>query len=291
MGVRKLEFDSRQDWLKKRKTFLGGSEITAILGIDDYRTPMDVWEIKTGRRMPDADNKHTLAGRFLEDGIARYWEHETGNRIIKASGVEHTYIHPEHTFLGGSPDRRYFVGGSKDLSDRRVWEGKTTMKKIDHDDIPLSWWFQPNYYCGLLGYKKFTIAWFEFFTKELKWVEFDFNQEIYDDSITAMVDFWNDHIIEDNQPDPINTNDYKKLYPESQEGKLIVATDEVMDTYSEHITLRRQIKEIQKLESGYKDNIKMLMKDAEKMVSPEMSTLYSYKTDKRGYRKLMIKEI
>ena len=42
---------SRIDWLKQRQSGIGGSEIAAIVGLNQYTTPMQVWESKVN---PDA---------------------------------------------------------------------------------------------------------------------------------------------------------------------------------------------------------------------------------------------
>ena len=37
---------ARIDWLKGRQAGIGGSEIAAIVGLNQYTTPMQVWESK-----------------------------------------------------------------------------------------------------------------------------------------------------------------------------------------------------------------------------------------------------
>jgi len=177
---RLVKYTSRDEWLKGRSSYIGGSELATIMGLNKYQSPYQLWLLKTGREQPMSDNKQTLSGRFLEDGIARYWEHETGNKIIEASANDNVYIHNLYDFLRGTPDRRFFWGEDRSLNNRAVLEVKTTMKIIDHNDIPMGWFIQPNYYTGLIGYNKFVIVWFEFMTKELKWQEYDFDQELFD---------------------------------------------------------------------------------------------------------------
>lgn len=42
--------DSREDWLKARGQRVGGSEATAVLGLNPYMSNTDLWRIKTGQR-------------------------------------------------------------------------------------------------------------------------------------------------------------------------------------------------------------------------------------------------
>ena len=51
-------YDGREQWLKGRKKFIGGSEAAAIVGLNPYMTNIDLWRIKTGRDTPeDIGNK------------------------------------------------------------------------------------------------------------------------------------------------------------------------------------------------------------------------------------------
>ena len=48
--VQMLQLKSREEWLEKRTSFIGGSDASAIVGLNPYMTNVDLWEIKTGRR-------------------------------------------------------------------------------------------------------------------------------------------------------------------------------------------------------------------------------------------------
>ncbi len=40
--------DNKEEWLKERKTYIGGSDLGAILGINNFRTELDVYFEKRG---------------------------------------------------------------------------------------------------------------------------------------------------------------------------------------------------------------------------------------------------
>lgn len=48
--VQMLKLKSREEWLEKRTSYIGGSDASAIVGLNPYMTNVDLWEIKTGRR-------------------------------------------------------------------------------------------------------------------------------------------------------------------------------------------------------------------------------------------------
>lgn len=43
-------FQSKEEWLHHRTSYIGGSDASAIVGLNPYMTNVDLWEIKTGRR-------------------------------------------------------------------------------------------------------------------------------------------------------------------------------------------------------------------------------------------------
>ena len=44
--------NSREEWLKNRMNGLGGSEISAVIGLNPYLDNVTLWEYKTGRKQP-----------------------------------------------------------------------------------------------------------------------------------------------------------------------------------------------------------------------------------------------
>ena len=51
--IEMLQLNSREEWLEKRKSYIGGSEASAIVGMNPYMTNVELWEYKTGRRKPE----------------------------------------------------------------------------------------------------------------------------------------------------------------------------------------------------------------------------------------------
>ena len=45
--------DSREEWLQHRSNYIGGSDASAILGMNPYRTNIELWQIKTGQLVPE----------------------------------------------------------------------------------------------------------------------------------------------------------------------------------------------------------------------------------------------
>lgn len=72
---------TREEWLAERKTGIGGSDAAAVLGISPWRTPVDVWLDKTGRKQPGEETEAMRIGAELEDFVARRYVERTGRQV------------------------------------------------------------------------------------------------------------------------------------------------------------------------------------------------------------------
>ena len=53
-----LTFPTRDEWLKARKNYIGGSDSSAVIGMNPYKSNTDLWAEKTGQVQPeDISNK------------------------------------------------------------------------------------------------------------------------------------------------------------------------------------------------------------------------------------------
>lgn len=73
MAVTMTTLKCRSDWMKHRQRYIGGSEAAAIVGLNPYMSNQDLWEIKTGIRVPEDISKKdyvkygTKAEKHLRD--------------------------------------------------------------------------------------------------------------------------------------------------------------------------------------------------------------------------------
>ena len=150
------QFKTRDEWLKGRADLhgIGGSDASAAIGMNPWRTNQDLWQIKTRRKKaPDiSDNERVHYGQEAEQYIRRLYQ------LKHAHDMDVQYIpdvilqNNEHPEMLYSPD-----GLLIDQDGRRgIWECKTTtiMKSIDKE----KWWdkaekqkiLPDNYYIQVL---------------------------------------------------------------------------------------------------------------------------------------------
>ena len=76
---------SREEWLKLRRSGIGGSDAGAICGLNPYSSPMSVYRDKTCEELSDIDNEAMRQGRDLEDYVARRFMEDTGLKVRRSN--------------------------------------------------------------------------------------------------------------------------------------------------------------------------------------------------------------
>lgn len=173
MAVEMMQLCSREEWLQARAGRIGGSDASAILGMNPYRTNIELWQIKTGQLVPEdiSDKPYVKYGTEAEQYL---------RELFKLDFPEYQVCYEENNmFLN---DKYPFGHASLDgwLIDQNgrlgVWECKTTnilqsmqKEKWDHR-IP------DNYYIQILHYLLITEFDFAILKAQLK---SEFGGEIY----------------------------------------------------------------------------------------------------------------
>lgn len=99
---------SRADWLEVRRTGIGGSDAAAAVGLNPYKSQLELWLEKTGRDadLPKPDPNDTGAptywGTLLEPIVAAAYTQQTGHRVRKVNAV---LRHPTVPFMLANLDR------------------------------------------------------------------------------------------------------------------------------------------------------------------------------------------
>lgn len=53
MAVKMIQLKDREEWLEHRKQFIGGSDASAIIGVNGWKSNVQLWEEKTGLVIPE----------------------------------------------------------------------------------------------------------------------------------------------------------------------------------------------------------------------------------------------
>lgn len=224
----------------ERRKYLGCSELGAVLGLDKWRTPLDVYNDKHGLVPAFEGNQHTLRGQRLEHIAADLFAEMTGRKLRRLS---RDLIHPEYNFIRGHIDR--LVEGENIAAEIKV-VSLASYRKLQREGLPESYVLQLQGYIGLGGYKSgiFII----FCPDQFDLISFDlaFDETIYNAAIEAAAKFWNNHILTGISPEVDAERSFQQV--ETGGGTVTKRDDEAFASkamaLSEAISLKRDAEEL-----------------------------------------------
>ncbi len=153
---RVYDFENEAAWKKGRLRGIGGSDASAIVGDNPYKTNIDLFEEKTGRRIPEdiSEKPYVIYGHAAEPLIRELFKLDHPEYHVE----HHEYRilqSVEHPFLQASLD-----GELTDKQGRRgVLEVKTTnilqsmQREKWNDQIPQNYYIQILHYLLVTGYE------------------------------------------------------------------------------------------------------------------------------------------
>ena len=147
------EYDNEDDWHKLREKRIGGSDIGAILGVNPYKSIIDVYIDKT-EGSTFKGNAATHWGHMLEGTVIKEFANRHGELIV----YQAPYSIVDNFFIANLDS----VLKDKETGDYGVLEIKTTSvwnkKDWEDDVIPQYYYAQVQHYLMLTGYKFAYIA-------------------------------------------------------------------------------------------------------------------------------------
>ncbi len=114
---------SREQWLAVRKDGIGSSDAAAAVGLNPYKSQLELWMEKTGRdaALPKVDPRDETSpmywGTLLEPIVAAHYTRRTGNKVRRINAV---LQHPAEPWMLANLDRE--VVGAPDV---QILECKT----------------------------------------------------------------------------------------------------------------------------------------------------------------------
>jgi len=235
-----------QEALERRRGFIGGTDVAAIMGISKYKTPYDIFYDKNvGRR--NYDNKFMLAGRMLEPAVANMFIHVNGGNLIQPNNP---YIHKDWEHQGASIDFLY-----EQDNKIHVLEVKTSRHSFK-DLVPTEYVCQCQHYMDVLDIDTcFLVVLVAGLDLEIYPLQRD--KDFIDIKNSIVNNFWNEHIIKNVPPPPKNSYDLETYFDIKQ--SFVELTD--INLIKEIKSLRKTIKELTEQEDAIKEKLKMTIND------------------------------
>lgn len=259
-----------KQWKQDRKKGIGGSDISAILGLNPYKTAYDVWLDKTGQVEEGFENENTVAGHILEDAVAKMAEHKFNIKVEESTTGNELYVHPRHKIIRGTPDR-FYLDLTHDNLNHGIMEIKTTQKPIkSKEDIPMMWVLQLVWYMGIYNElredKDQMLYGALAYIHSGRFLDFGYEPYLFNEEMQNLFNymleqaekFWNDYVLTNTPPPAQTSEDIIKVFGKPEQ-KMKDATKELLNDYNELKAMKAQQKELEEKIAGYEESIKMFI--------------------------------
>ena len=153
--VEKIILNSRSEWLEKRAGRIGGSDASCIVGMNPYKSNVELWEEKTGKRQADdiSDKPYVKYGTEAEEHLRALFALDFPQ--FKVSYEENNmWINSDYPFAHASMD-----GWLEDENGRKgILEIKTSnilqsmQKEKWNHRIPDNYYLQVLHYLMVTGF-------------------------------------------------------------------------------------------------------------------------------------------
>jgi len=208
-------YNTKENWLKSRGKGIGGSEASAVIGKNPYKSNMELWEEKVGIRKPeDIDNKpYIIYGNQAEELLSKLFALDYPEYELTHNTNYAVHYNDKYPFIYCTRDNDlvHKATGKKGALEIKTTEILNSMHKEKWDDqVP------ENYYIQLLQYFA-TDSELEFVWLKAQ-IKYDFGdgniklttkhyyftreqcQEDIDYLISKEIEFWQKNVIEKVRP-------------------------------------------------------------------------------------------
>ncbi len=186
---------SREEWLRLRKTGIGGSDAGAVCGLNPFSSPLNVFYDKTMDVMEENDSEAVRIGCDLEDYVAKRFTEATGLKVRRSN---YMYRSKEHPFMIADVDR-LVAGENAGLECKTV--SPYNADKWKNGDIPLHYIMQCYHYMSVFGIRTWYIA-AVILGQEFTWRKLSWDDSLINGLVAAEEDFWKRYVSAKIMPPP-----------------------------------------------------------------------------------------
>jgi len=268
----------RQQWLNQRKTGIGGSDAAVVLGLSQWKTPLQLWQEKTGQiALPDIDSPAMYWGRTLESVIREHYQKETGTTVAQPEMLRH----PKHQWMIANVDG---ITGDGKVLEIKTARSANGWGEVGTNEIPEAYQLQVQHYMAVMECAAADIA-VLIGGSDFRIYHLQADSELQNNLIEAEAAFW--HMVQTKTPPaPTSLAEIQALARSKQNQNRVEANLEISQAWQELIQLRHEIKNAQDKEERYKLQIAQYLfnADADTLVNGNQQILATHKAIKGAIR-------
>lgn len=152
MAIKKLPRPDRAQWLALRRSYIGGSDAAAVVGLNPYISAYSLWCEKKGITPDFAGNLATAVGEYLEEFIAKRFEEETGKKVRRNNFC---IFNEDYPWAMADIDRE-LVGEDAGLECKST--SALNLKQYKGGSFPAKFYVQCVHYLAVTGKQRWYLA-------------------------------------------------------------------------------------------------------------------------------------
>ena len=247
-----------EEWLEHRRKRIGGSDASAIIGMNKYSSPYTVWADKLGKIPPKGDNEAMRLGRDLEDYVAKRFTEATGKKVRRENNI---LINPDIPFAHANVDRMI-------VGEDAGFEAKTTsilnLKSFKGGEYPENYYVQCVHYLMVTGCKRWYLG-VLVLGVEFKWFVIERDEGEIEALRKSEEDFW--EYVKSGNPPMVDGSDstsdtLRTIYPESNGDTVSLMAYE--NDLQQYMTFSSLLDDVKKQREEVANRIKAFMGEASK---------------------------
>ena len=252
--------DEHQKWLLTRQKGIGGSDAGIIMGDNKYKTPFELWQLKTFKTpLETVENSACRWGHILESVVADEYAKMTKSTISEMQTINCS----DMPFISANVDRISEKGNKIKILECKTARMNTSAGETDingnelmlwgkgnaYDDngeaviidnqVPVSYWWQVQHYMLVTGIDETDIA-VLLSTSDFRIFTIKADKEAQDALKEKICKFW-EGVLTEIAP-PFKVADVKKIKPKEQALEIDLNTLEKFKKLKE---LKAKIKEME----------------------------------------------
>lgn len=171
------------EWIKRRKHSIGGSDAAAVIGLNAYVSQYALWAEKTGKVPGFEGNLATEVGAFLEEFVAKKFEKETGKKVKRRNAFIYNSKYP---WAHANVDR--VIVGEDALLEIKTCDS-LSMKKFKNGEYPAHYYAQMVHYLAITEKSRCYLA-VLIGNKQFKWFTVERDEAEISALMMAEENFW-----------------------------------------------------------------------------------------------------
>lgn len=292
-----FQWEDETKWLEERKKGIGGSEASMVIGVNPWKSKLELWNEKVTQQSNIDATKQLMfkVGHILEPIIAEEYTKETG-RILEERPLK---IHPKYPFILGNIDRE-IVGGAKGRGPG-ILEIKTkgAWTNWHEEEIPIYYHAQIQHYLNLYNYAWGSFAVLDLGVMKLNIVDVERDDEFISKLVKEEIEFWK--LVEYKTPPPVSPTKaceefLREKYKVSESITIDISANEEAIKWAAMLReAKRNIKAFDIMETEAKNHLMSLVGTAEKALgngytiswkAPKDKEVFDLERFKRDYPEL-----